>query len=251
MSLAPFLARAGGAHVAVSPTFMAVPHVLHSLAFLGWTLQAALDLPAANKPRRRQVAELWCGVGSIWRAGARRGYEAIGYDKARIPGVTDSPGPLSEDITTPSGFLNAIHVVLSLVPGGLLWQGTDCSSMGWVNRNNTGRTKSNPHGNLRYRPVRVGNAQATAAAFLYALACLRSVLCVTENPCNTFLFKLDPWKLVASAFSLTFALACRCAFDTAPYGKRFLKRYRLAGGPWVPALERKCRCPCCKHKKTT
>ena len=113
---------------------MAVPHVLHSLAFLGWTLQAALDLPAANKPRRRQVAELWCGVGSIWRAGARRGYEAIGYDKARIPGVTDSAGPLSEDITTPSGFLNAIHVVLSLVPGGLLWQGTDCSSMGWVNR---------------------------------------------------------------------------------------------------------------------
>ena len=230
---------------------MTVPHVLRRFTFLGWTLQAALDLPAANEARTRQVAELWCGVGSIWRYAAAMGYEAIGYDKARLPGVTDSEGPLCEDITMPSGFKNAILVVLSLVPGGLLWQGIDCSTMGWVNTNNTCRTKSNPHGNLRYRPVRVGNAQATAAAFLYALACLRSVLCVTENPCNTFLFKLNPWKLVASVYSLTFALACRCAFDTAPYGKRFLKRYRLAGGPWVTALARKCECPCRKHKKTT
>ena len=104
MSLAPFPARERGVRFTVSQTFMAVPHVLRSFTFLGWTLQAALDLPAANEARRRQVAELWCGVGSIWRAGAEMGYEAIGYDKARLPGVTDSEGPLCEDITTPSGF---------------------------------------------------------------------------------------------------------------------------------------------------
>ena len=209
---------------------MVVPSALTGLVFLGWTLQAVLELPAAEEPRSCQVAELWCGVGSIWRTAAEKGHNAIGYDKARIPGVTDSAGPLCEDITMPSGFLNAILVVLSLVPGGLLWQGTDCSSMGWVNRKKTGRSESNPHGNLSYPPVLLGNAQATAAAFLYALACLRSVRCITENPCTTFLFKLDPWKLVASVFPLTFTCACRCAFDTAPYGKRFLKRYKLAGG---------------------
>ena len=104
-------------------------------------------------------------------------------------------------------------------------------------------------GNLNCRPVQLGNAQATAAAFLYDLACLRSVLCVTENPCNTFLFKLDSWKLVASVFPLAFACACRYAFDKRPYDKRFLKRYKLAGGAWVSTLERKCRCPGCLHAK--
>ena len=82
---------------------MTVPHVLRSFAFLGWTLQAALDLPAANEARRRQVAELWCGIGSIWRAGAEMGYEAIGYDKARLPGVTDS-----ERRSTMRGYHHAI-----------------------------------------------------------------------------------------------------------------------------------------------
>ena len=234
-----------------SSTVMLVPQLLKSLTYLGWTLEAVLNHPVANNPRNRQVAELWCGVGSICRAGADEGYVTIGYDKARISGVTDTAGSRCEDITKPSGFFNAILVVLSLVSGGLLWQGTDCSSMGWMNRNNTGRSESNPHGNLNYPPVQIGNAQATAAAFLYALACLRSVHCITENPCNSYLWKLDPWKLVDSVFPLTFAYACRCAFDTAPYGERILKRYKLAGGPWVTALRRNCRCPGRLHRKTT
>ena len=48
---------------------------------------------------------------------------------------------------------------------------------------------------------------------------------------------------------MTFAHACRCAFDPRPYGKRFLKRYKLAGGAWVRTLERKCSCPGCLHAK--
>ena len=90
---------------------------------MGLSLEAVLKHPAADKQRSCQVAELWCGVGSVWRTAAAEGYNAIGYDMARIPGMTDVEGLQCEDITTPLGFLNSILVVLSIVPGGLLWQG--------------------------------------------------------------------------------------------------------------------------------
>ena len=102
---------------------MSVPRYLKSLTCMGWTLEAVLKHPAADKQRSCQVAELWCGVGSVWRTAAAEGYNAIGYDMARIPGMTDVEGLQCEDITTPLGFLNSILVVLSIVPGGLLWQG--------------------------------------------------------------------------------------------------------------------------------
>ena len=46
-------------------------------------------------------------------------------------------------------------------------------------------------------------------------------------------------------------VAHRCYFDTNPFGKRYLKEYKLwATGVWVLDLGMKCRCPDKVHKPT-
>ena len=222
---------------------MVVPEALTTLVTMGWTLERALQDPAAAAPRNLDVVELWSGVGAVARAAARRAMHTKTFDRARVPGTTDGRGAASENILAPAGFYKALSYVLALAPGGLLIMAPECRSFHHVlNVRNTKRSLEDPAGDETYAPVATGNAQAAIAAFLYALAHLRGVRALVENPKGSYLFKLPVWCTVADYVKCHYVNVARCFFDTAPTGKRFLKIYTFAGGPWSAALATTCAC---------
>ena len=60
--------------------------------------------------------------------------------------------------------------------------------------------------------------------FLYALACLRSILPIVENPVGSLTYCFPALQLVTAFFSAGGAVCCRCAFASERVGKRFKQR---------------------------
>ena len=149
------------------------------------TLQYALQL---STERNCDIAELWSGVGNICQVGCDRGHESVAFDLVRVPGITNVPGDAHEDITTESGFLKAMHHVLSLRPGGLLWLAPDCSSVTFPNSSRNKRRVGNFFGNEAYRPVELGNCMAISALFLVQLALHRAVHVCLENSAGSMIW---------------------------------------------------------------
>ena len=223
----------------------AAPPQLASLCVFGWTLASVLEHPRANNgPRTLHGVELWAGVGNVHRALKKAGYSSKTSDKEALfkPGTVQEGDFVEANITTPSGFTSRLFLVLAIVPGGLLWQAPDCSSFGFLNMKKTCRSGANPEGDWSYDKVVSGNMQNKIAAFFFALACLRDILCVTENPARSLFFQMPDWRLLASYFHMRSAIANRCAFDKSKVGERLLKEYRLMGLAWVETLGRTCPC---------
>ena len=170
-----------------------MPTRLLSLEFHGWTLVQALQHPAACMSRTVDCLELWAGVGSVAHAARNMGFKSIAVDKLDCP-----DGACTElyDITSRKGFERAMTYVLSVVVGGLLVMAPCCSSFGFLNLSKTKRSVNNPEGDISYNKVQDGNSQAMAAAFLFALASIRSVKAVVENPTSSWLFELPVWRPV-------------------------------------------------------
>ena len=208
---------------------MLVPDALQHLCVFGLTLNAALSWPEARGQRTVDVVELWCGVGSIAAAAAAAGYVVCKFDKFRVPGVSDVAGALSEDLLSSCGFKSAVRCVLSMREGALLWMGPVCSSFVFMNSSRCKRTLDNPLGDVDYKPVAERNLHASVAAFLYALACLRSFLPIVENPVGSLIFRFPALQLVTAFFSAGGAVCCRCAFASERVGKRCKKAYKLVG----------------------
>ena len=215
---------------------------MQQLCVFGLTLSAVLSWPEAHGQRTVDVVELWCGVGSIAGAAAAAGYVAHKFDKLRVPGVSDVDGPLSENLLSSSGFQSAVRTVLSMREGALLWMGPVCSSFVFINSSRCKRTLQNPMGDVHYRPVAEGNLHASVTAFFYALACLRSILPVVENPVGSWIFHFPALQSVTAFFSTGSAVCCRCRFATERVGRRFKKAYKLVGHAWVKHLCAPCKC---------
>ena len=225
----------------------AIPQLLRAVCVFGLTLEDALKLPEAVGAREVDVVELWCGVGSIVAAASAATYVVRKFDKFRVPEVTDQEGPASEDLLSSWGFLSAVRCVLAIRTGGLLWMAPVCSSFVFMNSSKCKRKVGNWMGDMNYKPVAEGNLHATVAAFLYALAHLRGVLPVIENPAGSVIFHYPMLELVLSCWSGAKAICCRCAFATERMGKRWKKAYKLVGDAWVTHLAAPCRCPSGLH----
>jgi len=219
-----------------------VPRLLQSLCVFGLTLEDALNMPEAVGPRDVDVVELWCGVGSIVAAASAAGHVVRKFDKHRVPGVTDTEGRASEDLLSSCGFMSAVHCVLAIRTGGLLWMAPVCSSFVFMNSSKCKRRVGNWMGDVNYKPVAEGNLHATVAAFLFALARLRGVSPVLENPSGSVIFRFPVLQLVLSYFSIAKSICCRCAFSTERMGRRWKKAYKLVGNAWVSHLAAPCRC---------
>lgn len=146
------------------------PEPMSSEVVFGWTVQYALER-FRSAPRYRDVAEIFSGVGAIMGAAVDQGFQAAAFDKCRVPGQTDGPGPLSEDLCTEAGFLSALALVATLRVGGLLWLAPVCASWIWLNLKRTQRRFDNQYwGDSTYNPVRIGNHLATVTIFLMRFA---------------------------------------------------------------------------------
>ena len=167
---------------------------MHSEVIFGWTLQYALER-FLSAPRYRDAAEVFSGVGAITHAAVDQGFQATAFDKCRVPGQTDGPGPLSEDLCTEAGFLSALALVATLRVGGLLWLATVCGSWVWMNLHKTQRRFENQYwGDLTYNPVRIGNHLAMVTIFLMHFAFGRLVGHITIQ-FHTLFLKPLPAKL--------------------------------------------------------
>ena len=227
---------------------MRVPPALCKMNIFGVTLAMALSMSPVTRPL--SVVELWSGVGSIAKAAECAGYQQFAMDKDRIPGVTDvDESDATENIMTKAGFMKALGAVLQLKKGGLLWMAPVCSSFVFMNSSNCKRSILRPQGNTAYAPVREGNFMASIAAFLYAVAMLRGVHPVIEQPAGSIMFRYKPLANVLNIFQHWVATCARCHFqvDTA-LGQRFLKRYKFVGEEWVKSLQQNCTCPGAIHK---
>jgi hypothetical protein len=219
----------------------------------GQTLEAA----AADQstPRTLDCVEFFCGVGAIVQAARMAGRAAEGFDIKRVPGVTDQPGPNSEDITTKSGFLVALNLLQRVRVGGLVWFAPPCGSFNWLCRHQSRRSAENSwEGDQAKVFVQTGNQTALASNFLATVASARGLFFVLENPPRSLL-----WRYLSSCGAdegwIHAALCDRCAFAAGKLAgqSEIRKTYRLVGNaPWIAALGLRCRCePTVKHAAMT
>ena len=157
-----------------------VPQLLQGLCVFGLTLEDALHLPEDAGPIRVDVVELWCGVGSIVAAPTATGYVVRQFDIHRVH---------AEDLLSSCGFVSTVRCVLAIRTGGLLWMAPVCSSFVFTSISECKRKEGNWIGDVNYKPVADSNLHATVAAFLFALANLRSVLPVIENPAGSVILR--------------------------------------------------------------
>ena len=207
----------------------------------GYTVADVLQVP---RSRRFDIVELWSGKGTIARAAKAAGHEASTFDK---------DDDKDEDILTKDDFEVALELVLRLRPGGLLWMAPVCSSFCWLYASHALRNESNDFaGDITNKKVKQGNQGADIAAFLFVVAWGRGAEACIENPPGSTIWRYRPIANVLSGVpQLANTVAHRCYFDTNPFGKRYLKEYKLwATGVWVLDLGMKCRCPDKVHKPT-
>jgi hypothetical protein len=157
---------------------------------------------------------------------------------------------LVESLPGVAGFRNALKLVMSIRPGGLLWMAIVCSSFVFANSSNTKRTTANPCGDILYEPVIQGNLMADIGAFFMSLASSRGVEVCIENPAGSMLFKYPPLLNVLEVLKVTTTVTDACCFSQLPFGKRFIKPFKLvATGTWITRMKRSCRCPGGVHEK--
>ena len=232
-------------------------HAAHSFPWVlfGLTVVGVLqNIPLTTCERDLDVAELFCGVGAIWQAGQAAGYNAVGFDKSRVPGITDAIADAStcEDILSPAGFMNAVKLVIRLKQRGLLWLAPMCSSFCWLSLSVMKRRRNNNYMGDELVPAVVeGTLAAKASAFLMTLAYVRGVDSVLENPVDSSMFPM--FRLAGALTFCTTRVCCmRCPFAVEPDGQRHWKRYVfLSYCAWVNRLRRKCSCPSKQHIKLT
>lgn len=218
----------------------------------GYTLTSISEQGERNiKARDLDVVELWSGVGNVCGSAAKTGFSSKGFDRDRVPGVTDGITAESENILTRAGFENALSLVLRVRPGGLLWMAPVCSSFSWLNLKNTQRRLENDYkGNVKYGPVQEGNKMADTAALFAKVALGRGCQVVIENPPGSSI-----WKYYGPKFMRNLphqAICSRCAYAQKGESGGLWKQYKFYGShPWVLNLNRLCECPANSHKRLT
>ena len=173
------------------------------------------------------------------------GYTACGFDFNRVRGVTNVAGPNSEDITTETGFRNAVAVVLRIRVGGLATFAPMCGSFNWLCAARAKRSADNGWlGGAAHPFVASGNAAAMATAFLARVAVLRGVQASFENPPRSYMWNM--FQHHAALLDLPHSCrTLRCGFR-APGSTEdeITKEYQFAcTHPWVVSLARRCTCP--------
>jgi hypothetical protein len=184
---------------------------------------------AETQVRKTDVAEVFCGVGSIWKAGAAFGYHCEGFDNDMDQGM---------NVFYANGLEEVVKMVGRVKPGGLLWISPDCSSFCGLCVAQTERSLQNPSGNLSRNCVKNGNFMAMVSMMLFVLGWMLGACPVLENPAGNWIWKLPAVRQVFEHIEIWNATLCRCRFSR---GRRPKKAYGLAGPvPWIEELNFPC-----------
>ena len=139
--------------------------------------------------------EYYSGKGRLTQAFQVLGLRFLPYDIN-----LDSVG---NDMITAAGFVVALSLAHRIQIGGLLWQGTVCSSWIWLARATTSRTWLLPRGDENVEAVWKGNIMAARSALLMAWSYSRNVNFVVEQPHSSLLWRHPAMRWVATVASET------------------------------------------------
>ncbi len=184
---------------------------------------------AETQAKTADVAEIFCGVGSICKAGVALGYCCEGFDKEMDQDM---------NVFCAAGLEKVVKMVGRIKPGGLLWLSPDCSSFCGLCIAQTERSLQNPEGNQSRTCVTNGNYMAQVSMMLFVLGWMLGAHPVLENPAGNWIWKLPCVTQVFRCIAITRTSLCRCRFSS---GFRPKKAFGLAGtATWVELLNFPC-----------
>ena len=123
----------------------------------------------------------------ITRAAQAQGLAAMGFDKVYSP---------EQDFTSSQGFMNALHLMLRVRPGGCLWAAPECKTWIWLSRTQTRRSKYHPEGDMAKDYVKNANRMVILLSLLFSVAFCRGVALFMEQPSSTVLHYMSPMNYV-------------------------------------------------------
>lgn len=102
--------------------------------------------------------------------------------------------PKLHNIESQEGLEHLASKILQMKPGGVLWGGPPCKTWIWISRSGTYRTAKRPQGSLKVPRVAQANLPVENFTLLAAVAHLRGVDYVVENPSSTLIHEFKPLK---------------------------------------------------------
>ena len=213
------------------------PHAAHKqcesnsitdVQIFGYSVDAVLASSMFQTMQRDlSIVDFFSGIGSIWKTGRDRGWAAAGFDRADDPRC---------DFDTPEGFWIALSLLARVREGGLVTIAPCCSMMVWVSSAVHKRSDCNDHlGDIANAKVRASNHGAAVSIFIFAVALLRGIRTMLENPPNSSYWKLPFVKhAMRRAIHMGLTNSCdrqtvtKCAYDLhIRDGQRSSKKYRF------------------------
>ena len=156
-----------------------VPLLLEVLQHCGSDLQST--------PRDLDSLELFAGRAEISHAVARKGLQAVAYDKSYSN--TDI-----NDLTSVDGFKRAVALTLRVKEHGTLFAAPVCSSWVWIGRSGSGRSSASAAGDRSNPRIRHANQMVVHLVFVLLLAWVRGVQLYVENPVSSLINFFSPFK---------------------------------------------------------
>jgi hypothetical protein len=133
-------------------------------------------------PRDLDFLELFAGCGRLTQAFRQFGWSSYGVDY-----IYDK---VNHDARTPVGQAHIVKSSLRVRSWGMFSASPVCSTMVWMSRAHTQRSKENPEGDVTRKDVRDGNAMSEFVTFIFELLGLRLVWWLCEQPVSSAKWKL-------------------------------------------------------------
>ena len=171
--------------------------VLRTKKFREACLQQRSDLQEPRLQQRSECPdvtglthfiEFWAGSGTMTKEHVRRGLTCRRFDLDYNS---------LHDCTTGAGLRLWLEEVMRMAPGGLIWNGTQCSSFVMLSRSKSQRRVENGYyGDESRLFVQKGNEQMKVLSLIIAIAALVGVDWILEQPSGSVLPLMQPLKRV-------------------------------------------------------
>ena len=189
------------------------------LQCLGWSSTRDIECDLLN-PRVKHFAEFFCGTGGLVAALSQAGMRCAWFDVEVEP---------THDILSPGGIALAVRIALSVIPGGVVWFGVPCSTLVWMARGHTKRSRANPLGDRTRADVCRANRIARIVVMLCRVLAKRGVFFVMEQPAGSLLWQTPCVRLAARRLRVNGQQWCRRFVWLGHYGHKICKPTELCG----------------------
>ena len=146
-------------------------------------LYTLLHFIAVASPQEQKgslhLVEYFCGVAAHTRAFQACGLNVVGFDILR--------DGLFMDIASKLGVVTALTLCTRVMPGGVGWLATVCSSFSWMCRHSVERSKTAPLGDACSWSATNGNLLAARSALIMLLLMALGAGWFLEQPANSIM----------------------------------------------------------------